>query len=147
MIRRAALTDIEGLAHLFDAYRIFYKKTPDLQSAADFLKERIEKDESVIFISANDDGRIYGFVQLYPLFSSTRMKKLWLLNDLFVHPDERRQGISKDLIEACKTLCRETGACGLILETARGNEIGNKLYPAAGFSLDREHNYYSWEIA
>lgn len=145
MIRRATLEDIEALAHLFDAYRVFYKKPTDLNGAANFLRERMERNESVIFVSANEEGRIYGFVQLYLLFSSTRMKKLWLLNDLFVHPDERQQGIAKDLIEACKTLCLETAACSLILETAKSNDIGNKLYPAVGFSLDVEHNYYSWD--
>lgn len=130
---------------MFDAYRVFYKKASDLEGAANFLAKRIENGESVIFVSANDEGRIYGFVQLYPLFSSTRMQKLWLLNDLFVHPDERRQGIAKDLVEACKALCRDSNACGMMLETARSNEIGNKLYPVMGFSIDNEHNYYSWD--
>lgn len=37
-------------------------------------------------------------------------------------------------------------ACGLILETAKTNIVGNELYPKVGFSLDKEHNYYSWDI-
>jgi ribosomal protein S18 acetylase RimI-like enzyme len=49
------------------------------------------------------------------------------------------------LIEAAKTLCRETNSCGLVLETAKTNIIGNALYPKTGFQLDIEHNYYFWE--
>jgi GNAT superfamily N-acetyltransferase len=89
-------------------------------------------------------GDLAGFVQLYPLFSSTRMKKLWLLNDLFVQEEYRGKGYSLALIEKSKKLCEETGACGLMLETHKENIIGNKLYERTGFSLDAEHNYYSW---
>ena len=83
-IEKATLSDLEELNELFDGYRVFYEKESDKQTSKAFLKERIEQNESVIFISRNDDGVATGFVQLYPLFSSTRMKRFWLLNDLYV---------------------------------------------------------------
>ena len=92
-----------------------------------------------------EEGDLVGFVQLYPLFSSTRMKKLWLLNDLFVVENFRGKGISKQLIEKCKDVCDDTGACGLMLETAKTNKTGNSLYVKTGFILDADHNYYSWD--
>lgn len=141
-IRSATKNDIEKLSGLFDDYRVFYGKQPDPEGVKKFLLERIRNKESEIFVAENDNGGLSGFVQLYPLFSSTRMKRLWLLNDLFVDEDHRGQGISVLLIDASKKLCRETNACGLILETAKSNAIGNALYPKTGFSLDAEHNYY-----
>ncbi|MNL56402.1 hypothetical protein D3C87_1798930 [compost metagenome] len=48
------------------------------------------------------------------------------------------------LIDRCKTLCYETGACGLLLETEKTNDIGNQLYPKCGFEVDEDHNYYNW---
>ena len=71
------------------------------------------------------------------------MKKLWLLNDLFVLESFRCKGISKQLIESCKNLCKDTGACGLILETAKANITGNSLYVKTGFVVDGDHNYYN----
>lgn len=144
--RQASISDLEGLAILFDQYRVFYKKSSDVAGAKKFLKERIEASESVLFVAFDDQKVITGFTQLYPLFSSTRMKRLWLLNDLFVVPTDRGKGISVALIERAKEHCRQTGGCGLILETAKTNEIGNKLYPRAGFVLDKEHNFYSWDV-
>jgi GNAT superfamily N-acetyltransferase len=70
---------------------------------------------------------------------------LWLLNDLFVLPALRGQGISKRLIERAQEYCRETHACALTLETAQTNDIGNQLYPTMGFVLDTEFNHYCWE--
>jgi len=142
-IKKACILDLEELADLFDLYRQFYGYPSNLISGIEFLKQRIEQNESEIFI-ALDKEKIVGFVQLYPLFSSTRMKKLWLLNDLFVVPQHRGKGFSKELIEASKQLCRATNACQLTLETSKMNKIGNKLYPKTGFVLDKENNYYAW---
>ena len=143
-VRNADQNDVEKLAILFDAYRIFYEKETNLIEAKKFLSERIVNNESRIIVATDNDVLI-GFVQLYPIFSSTRMKKLWLLNDLFVDEKHRGKGISKLLIEKCKIVCTDTGACGLILETAKTNKTGNSLYNKTGFILDGDHNYYSWD--
>lgn len=142
--RKATESDIKNLSVLFDKYRVFYEKETDIQSAEKFLNERIQNGESEIYVTENGESEIVGFVQLYPIFSSTRMQRLWLLNDLFVDKEYRGMGISKQLIDISKELCKQTNACGLILETAKNNEVGNNLYPQTGFTLDNEHNYYSW---
>jgi len=85
-----------------------------------------------------------GFTQLYPLFSSTRMKRYWLLNDLFVNENHRGKGHSKALIEKAKELCIATNACGILLETDKTNEIGNQLYPNCGFEQYTHANFYEW---
>jgi len=143
IIKKASLADIEGLVALFNAYRVFYKKESDTAAAKAFLTDRLQQKESEIFV-ADVDGELVGFTQLYPLFSSTRMKRLWLLNDLFVDAKFRGKGISIQLIDAAKELCRQTNACGLMLETEMSNTIGNQLYPRTGFELDKEHNHYEW---
>ena len=143
-IKKAGLEDLKDAAILFDAYRVFYKKASDLAKGKAFLQERLERGESILYIACTAQGKAVGFTQLYPLFSSTRMQRLWLLNDLFVSPAFRGKGISKQLIEQAKDLCRETDACSLCLETGKDNNIGNQLYPRTGFELDEDHNYYEW---
>ena len=140
-IRRASANDLPIVAPLFDAYRVFYKKESDLAAANSFLKERLENSESVIFLALENETAA-GFIQLYPLFSSTRMAKLWLLNDLFVDSNFRRKGIAKSLLEQAKKHCLETKACGFFLETGVDNLEGNHLYPDAGMTLNDDHNFY-----
>lgn len=142
-IRNAEINDVEKLAVLFDAYRIFYEQPSNKKEAYIFLFERITHKESRILIATEAD-ELVGFVQLYPIFSSTKMKKLWLLNDLYILEKNRGHGISKQLIEKCKDLCKETKAVGILLETAKTNKTGNSLYTKTGFNLDVNHNYYSW---
>jgi GNAT superfamily N-acetyltransferase len=145
-IEQASLLHLDQLSILFDQYRIFYKKSSDINGVKKFLQDRIQGNESVIFVSINEENVMTGFTQLYPLFSSTRMKRLWLLNDLFVDTNNRGQGISVALIDKAKEHSKLTNACGLMLETAKTNDIGNNLYPKTGFVLDQDHNYYSWDV-
>lgn len=141
--RKAKNEDLEMLAELFDQYRVFYRKETNIEAAKQFLKARLEAKDSQIFV-AEEDSQLLGFTQLYPLFSSTRMKKLWLLNDLFVNAAARGRGISKGLIDQAKSLVKESSACGMFLETEITNEIGNSLYPRTGFKLNESSNFYEW---
>ena len=144
--RFATTKDIDHLSELFDGYRIFYRKTTDLKGAKAFLKERITKQDSKLFVAETPTHKLVGFVQLYPLYSSTRMKKFWLLNDLFVHPEFRGKGVSIELIQKAKDLVLETKACGMFLETEKTNLIGNALYPKTGFVLNSDSSYYEWNV-
>jgi ribosomal protein S18 acetylase RimI-like enzyme len=143
-VRKARIEDLDQLAVLFDQYRVFYNKETDIENARRFLSDRINNREAEIFVAESADGNLAGFVLLYPLFSSTRMQRLWLLNDLFVHPASRGKHVSVMLIDKAKALSRETRAAGLVLETAKSNTIGNNLYARTDFVLDGEHNYYAW---
>jgi len=145
-IHRITIHDLDKLYPLFDAYRVFYEKDSDMEGAKNFLKERLKNNESVIYQAMDDAKNVLGFIQLYPLFSSTRMSRLWLLNDLFVDPSARRQGIAKQLLERAKQHCQETKACGFFLETGVDNLEGNALYPAAGMTLNDDHNFYYWDV-
>lgn len=143
-IRQATTQDLDQLSRLFDGYRIFYRKPSDLSGARSFLSDRMEMGDSKIYVAENTEGALTGFVQLYPLFSSTRMKRVWLLNDLYVDATQRGKGISVKLIDRAKVLVRESSAFGMLLETEKTNEIGNNLYPRTGFSLNEESNFYEW---
>lgn len=145
IVREVTLHDIEQLVTLFNGYRSFYKKPLATTVAKGFLQERINNADSKIFVAENSEKQLMGFVQLYPLFSSTRMKRYWLLNDLFVAKEFRGQKISVALIEKAKELVVTTNACGMYLETGKDNIIGNSLYTKTGFRKYDEVNFYEWE--
>jgi ribosomal protein S18 acetylase RimI-like enzyme len=139
-IRRAGLDDLDHLAPLFDAYRRFYQQPGDLPRARDFLRERLQRDESVILL-ATRDGAAVGFTQLYPMFSSVRTARIWVLNDLYVAEGMRRGGVARGLLDAAAQFAREVGAAGLMLETSRDNAAARALYLAAGWSEEGSQWY------
>ena len=143
-IHRATIGDLDALTALFDAYRVFYKQPSDMEGARAFLAERLERSESIIFIAVDEDGQALGFTQLYPSFTSTGMKRVYILNDLFVAEGGRRQGIGTALLEAAADFAREAGAARLALSTAFDNLAAQSVYEAHGWS--RDQNFYSYNL-
>lgn len=141
VVREADIEDVDRLAPLFDGYRRFYRQSADLEGARRFLAERLAAGESRVFVAETADGWPLGFVQLFPSFSSVSMKRLWILNDLFVAPDARRSGVASALMDRARQLAVETGAKGLILETESHNAPAKRLYEDLGWVLDGTDHY------
>ncbi len=141
VVREAGLEDVDRLAPLFDGYRQFYRQPADLDGARRFLAERLAAGESRVLMAETADGWPLGFVQLFPSFSSVSMKRLWILNDLFVAPDARRSGVARALMDRARALAVETGAKGLILETESHNAPAKRLYEELGWALDGTDHY------
>ena len=131
----ATLDHLELIAPLFNAYRVFYDQASDLEAATAFLRERFLLRESVIYMALEGETA-FGFTQLYPSFSSVSMRRLWILNDLFVIPEARGQRVGEALIGAAVELAQTSGAVGVQLETAHTNLSGQKLYERLGFQRE-----------
>lgn len=141
---RATLADLDALAPLFDAYRVFYRQASDPEGARAFLEVRFERDESEVFLARNaTDDRALGFTQLYPSFSSVSMRRMWILNDLFVLPEARNRGVARALMNAAREFGRTTGSIRLSLETAADNRPAQALYESLGYRSDAGTQYYS----
>ena len=140
-ISQAVPADLDALARLFDAYRQFYGQASDVEAARDWLRSRLRFGESKVLV-ARQGSTIVGFAQLYPSFSSVRMARSWILNDLFVLPATRRQGVAHDLLDAAAEFARTDGAAVISLETARGNDAARAAYIAAGWQED-DTQWYS----
>ncbi|MBT8179195.1 MAG: GNAT family N-acetyltransferase [Eudoraea sp.] len=142
-IVRASAADIPFLAPLFDQYRVFYKQPSDLEAAAHFLSERFQRNESVVFLARKKDLTL-GFTQLFPSFSSVSMKYIYILNDLYVAPEYRHQGVGKALLLRAQRYCQEKGFGGLALETAIDNPAQG-LYARMGWVKDTHCFHYFWK--
>jgi GNAT superfamily N-acetyltransferase len=142
-ITRLGPGDVGAAARLFDGYRQFYGAASDLPGVRAFLSNRLERDESVLF-GAWSGSKLVGFAQLYPTWSSTRMDRLWILNDLFVEPRLRRRGVASRLMARSEEWIRRSGGLGGWLETAVDNPA-QILYAGRGWKLDQEFLHFDWE--
>lgn len=161
-IRRAELGDVNKVAQLFNGYRMFYDQLTDLNGANEYIRERMERNESVILIAeleVNTDkseersltdkpisSELGGFIQLYPSFSSVSMRPIWVLNDLYVHADHRQKGIARKLLQAARRLGDESGAVRIVLSTAISNKKAQALYESEGYTLDTDFMYYELHV-
>ena len=140
MIRRAKKKDIDQLSVLLDKYRIFYKQKSDVDSAKSFLKKRMKRKESVIFV-AEERKDLIGFTQLFPIFSSVSMQRTWLLNDLYVNEKARGIGAATALLNAAKDFGAETNSKWLLLQTAADNFTAQRVYEKNGWIKETDFFY------
>jgi GNAT superfamily N-acetyltransferase len=143
LVRQATIDDLDRIVPLFDAYRQFYRHPSDLVGARRFLLDRFENLQSVIFLAFYGEAAI-GFTQLYPSFSSGAMRRIFVLNDLFVDPSVRRAGAGSALLQAAADYGRHLGAIRLVLATAVTNTTAQSLYEREGWQRDTE--FYAYQL-
>lgn len=148
-IVQATLDHLDLLAPLFVKYREFYGMLPYPESSRKFLEKRLRRKESVIYLALpdDDDGKILGFCQLYPSFSSLSLKRVWILNDIYVAEEARRQLVADHLLQTARQMARETQAVRMRVSTSVNNEVAQKVYESIGFREDGEFKNYILPIS
>jgi len=145
-IKRITSEESDLVINLFDQYRVFYKQPSDIALAKAFINTRLANNESVIFAAILGDAPV-GFTQLYPKYSSMRASKNWILNDLFVSPDHRKQGIGEQLIKTAMEFAKQQGSTFVQLETAVDNYTAQSLYEAIGFiKQEQDTDFFVYRI-
>jgi GNAT superfamily N-acetyltransferase len=136
---------LAALMPLMRAYCDFYDVHPgdaDLEALARALIADPEH-EGVQLIARSEEGEPLGFATVYWSWQTLNAARAGVMNDLFVVPEARGQGVGRALIEECRRRCRERGATRLVWETAPDNETAQRLYRA----LDaREERWISYSL-
>ena len=144
-IERATLKDLDEVSRLFDLYRQFYEQPADLDKARGYIEARLTNDESIIYLATDEEGNGLGFTQLYATFCSVAAAPIWILYDLYVDAEARKEGVGTALMDRAKKLAEETGAVRIQLETAVDNRTAQSVYEALGY--ERDTQFYSYALA
>ncbi len=105
-VLQADISNLNELAPLFNKYRVFYGQESNLNAALAFLEERFTKNESIVFMSYENEFAT-GFLQLYYSFSSVSLKPTLILNDLYVSEKYRKQNIGATLLRHAQAYCKK----------------------------------------
>ncbi|MFJ5758824.1 GNAT family N-acetyltransferase [Neobacillus sp. NPDC093182] len=144
-IRQAAIQDLSKIVPIFDSYREYFKQQKDPVMVEQFLFEKFEHMESVIFIAQHED-EVVGFAQLYPVFSSLTLQRVWLLNDFFIAEEFRGSGVGTQLFAKVKEFTLLTKSKGIELSVEHTNKKAWAFWEKQGFKLDEEFRYYFYKL-
>lgn len=143
-ILQANTSHVDAVARLFDLYRQFYQCDPNLDLATRFIRERIEREESIIFL-ARDNTAGCGFVQIYPSFCSVDAVRIYILYDLYVDHSYRRSGVGRRLMNHATEWAKQQGGARLDLLTAKDNVSAQALYEQLGYKRVLE-DFYAYSL-
>ena len=122
--------DLADLLPMMRAYCDFYEVAPsdaDLERLALALIADPDR-EGVQLIAHAEGGEPLVFATLYWTWQTLNAARAGVMNDLFVVPEARGQGVGRALIEECRRRAGEHGAPELVWETAPDNETSQRLY-------------------
>ncbi|MDK2747399.1 MAG: GNAT family N-acetyltransferase [Brevundimonas sp.] len=142
IVQKAGVEQIDALVPLFDAYRQFYRRPSAPDDARVFLLERMERQQSVVFL-AFDGAVAVGFVQMFPSFSSAAMRSILILNDLFVAHSARGTGVGRALLDVAASYGRQVGAARLTLSTENTNTSAQAIYEHMGWTPSTDFQHYN----
>lgn len=140
-IVRATSEQLDDAALLFASYRQFYGLADNQTESRKFIQERLEKQDSAIFIAYHQQ-QACGFVQLYFSFSSLSISSTIILNDLYIPVNHRQKGIATQLMQYVKKFAHDGDYSGISLCTASDNHKARALYEQAGYQIDNQFVYY-----
>ena len=145
-VREAWLSDVDDIAPLFNAYRMFYEQPSDLDGAKAWIRDNMALKRATLFVCQENDV-LLGFTQLYPAFCSVEMKPFYVLYDVYVDPKSRQRGVASMLLRHAHAWAKTQGATRVDLETAHTNTTAQSVYEALGYALDSEFRKYSFDTS
>ncbi len=92
-----------------------------------------------VFVTAVDEetGALIGYGGVWLMYDAGN------ITNIAVHPDYRREGIGRRILELLTQICREKGMETITLEVRESNSSAQQLYLAEGFALcGRRKRYY-----
>lgn len=89
-----------------------------------------------------DGQRVVGNVSVFPAQWHASLGTAWIIANVAVHPDYRRQGIARRLMRASLDLVRQREGKHAILQVAYDNQHAIELYESMGFV--RERAFTTW---
>jgi len=140
-IAKAELNDLDALTVLFDQYQRWLAIRPPLSQTRAFTEQRLREQDTCI-LTAFRHSSLVGFVHLTPLYSLARARRGLIINDLYVQPDSRRQGVAQALISHALKEARARQAACLLLQTHQSNHAAHHLFEYFGFICDVSQYYF-----
>lgn len=139
-ISRLEESDHDAWLVLAHGYKAFYKtEVTDADYAIAW--RRLRDDEGIHALAGWIDGRLVGITH-YLFHTAVWTPTVCYLQDLFVDPGARGQGVARALIEAVAAAARERQATRLYWMTQETNATARKLYD----QVARYHGFIRYDF-
>ncbi|MBS4218493.1 GNAT family N-acetyltransferase [Bacillus sp. FJAT-49711] len=146
IVRPALNEDMNSLYMLMRQYIVdfYHQSEPNENDLRNLIQHLLDNPSSGLQFVAEENEKIIGFATLYFTFSSLKVKRQAILNDLFVAPQERGKKVGEKLFETCLDYIRKNRFASMTWETAKDNLIAQTLYNKMG---GKQSEWLGYEIS
>jgi ribosomal protein S18 acetylase RimI-like enzyme len=131
-VRQATSEDAKEIARLLHDFNLeFLEPTPEVETLTGYVRRLLDGAEmAVLLAGGGPDG--LSLLRFRPSLWTGESEAY--LQELYVVPDLRGQGIGRRLLEETLELARAAGAAGIDLNTAETDTAARALYESMGFT-------------
>ena len=133
LVRPARLEDRGPLIELIKGYFAFYHAPfpgeTKLRALLDALEANPDRGTQLV---AQVDDRLLGFATLYSCYDTLLADRILVMNDLFVDPASRNEGVGTALFDASLAYASARGYARLDWVTAQDNRAAQRFYDRHG---------------
>lgn len=128
VIRELTVADHAAWLPLWQGYLAFYQADLDEETTALTFDNLVRNDQGMFAFVAEQDGQLLGLVHCVPHRATWTKTSYCYLEDLFVSPDGRGNGIGRALIEAVYARADAIGSTRVYWMTDTNNTAAQLLY-------------------
>lgn len=131
-VRLATVEDAAAIARLLHDFNLeFTEPSPGPEALAETVRHLLAESEITVLL-AGDGSDGLALLRFRPALWSKGLEAY--LQELYVVPDLRGQGIGRALLERTLEIARERGADGIDLNTGETDTAARALYESMGFT-------------
>jgi GNAT superfamily N-acetyltransferase len=139
-VRAAEARDVTAIAILIREFAEFEKLSAWCDVTDDDLYEAIFGQKSFVqALIALSDGRYVGYALFYPTFKSFRGERSMFLEDLYVTPDLRGNGLGFVMLREVAKYAKEEDCSRMDWQALKWNAPAVKFYQSIGAEYDDEN--------
>jgi ribosomal protein S18 acetylase RimI-like enzyme len=142
--RFAKVSDIDGLLPLMQEFYLFERLRYDEARLRGLLSQLIEDKSLGRLILFENSQQVVGYMVLGFGFSLEFHGRDCFIDEFYVRPERRQQGIGRGAVDFAMQTCRELGIKAVHLEADHFNPRGHEFYRRLGFKDHDRHLMTRW---
>lgn len=146
-IRKTSEKDITLLYELINGLASYEKRPNDMTASIEDLEYMLfKKHIATAVIAENNEGNPLGYAIYYPIFSSFSGKAKVHLEDLFIKPEYRHQGLGKEFFYQLTKLIKDEGYIEMEWSCLDWNTTSIEFHKKLNASIETGRVYFGYKL-
>ena len=144
IVRKAEINDIDTIFNLINGLAKYEKRPWDMTGTKEELSFWLFEKNIATTLFAELDGKVIGYAIYYPIFGSFSAKGKVHLEDMFIVPEYRGNGLGKQFLKQIVKRVFDEGYHGMEWSALDWNESAIKFYEKVGADQESGRVYFEF---
>ena len=147
-IRKAGRSDVEAITNLMHDFAAFEDLSEYFESTPENLAAVMFGDRSFVNgLVAEDNGEVVAYALFYPNYATFRGQRGMYLEDIFISPAHRGQGIGEAMLRRIAQISKEQGCERIDFQVLEWNQPAIGFYERLGAHRDASERHFKFTDA